>query len=98
MCDISHSLNRHEVVDFSDYLYSDDHTFIAQHPSDLQDITWSYLLLPFDLLTWMLIAITMLALFCALILKDRIRGRVNVGNNFLKAVSVFLMQCMIVTF
>lgn len=96
MCDISHSFNRHSVVDFSEYLYSDEHTFIAQHPSDLLDQSWSYLLLPFDLPTWLLTAGTGLGLFATLTLKGQIRERRGgqvVGSSFLKTLSVFLLQC-----
>lgn len=94
MCDISHSLNRHQVVDFSDFLYADEHTFIAQHPSDLKDITWSYLLLPFDLPTWALIAVMLFAFFGAFLYRQKSSQKCEkIGSSFLKAVSLFLSQC-----
>lgn len=90
MCDVSHSFRRHQVVDFTEYLYYDEHTFMAQYPSELRDDYWSYLLEPFDLSIWLAILSTAIVLFAAITIKGKNMG---IGNYFLKTISIFLMQC-----
>lgn len=91
MCDISYSFSRHRVVDFSDYLYLDEHTFMAQTPSSLRDVYWIFLLAPFDIFIWIAILGTMLVFFAAITFKKRISEKTS--SSFLKTVAIFLMQC-----
>ncbi len=95
MCGVSHSFSRHKVVDFTEFLYNDEHTFIAQYPSGARRevVQWSYLLQPFDLSIWLAILGTALCLYVAFAAQEKAHNKNNQESSFLKTISIFLMQC-----
>lgn len=93
MCDISRSFRRQQVVDYSDYLYADEHTFVAQRPSGLHDVAnLAYLLEPFNLPIWALFLVTLFCFF-AVIALTTVERKERLGRGFLLTVSIFLLQC-----